>query len=44
MAGGRMVLTLSGRKTDDPCDEESYYLWRPFAMALEDMVSEVIDF
>ncbi|KVH88600.1 SAM dependent carboxyl methyltransferase [Cynara cardunculus var. scolymus] len=40
VVGGHMVLTLSGRKTDDPCDEESYYLWRPFSMALEDMVSE----
>ncbi|KAI7756430.1 hypothetical protein M8C21_002678 [Ambrosia artemisiifolia] len=40
MAGGRMVLTLAGRTTDDPRGEESYYLWRPFAMALQDMVDE----
>lgn len=42
MAGGRMVLTLAGRTTEDPWGEESYYLWRPLAMALQEMVSEVI--
>ncbi|KAJ0683489.1 putative methyltransferase [Helianthus annuus] len=44
MAGGRMVLTLAGRTTDDPRGEESYYLWRPFAMALKDMVLEVMSY
>lgn len=42
MAGGRMVITLAGRTTDDPRDEESNRLWRPFTMALQDMVFEVI--
>ncbi|KAL8200429.1 hypothetical protein R6Q57_011768 [Mikania cordata] len=40
MGGGRMVLTLAGRTTDDPRGEESYHLWRPLAMALQDMVFE----
>ncbi|KAD3640738.1 hypothetical protein E3N88_29961 [Mikania micrantha] len=40
MGGGRMVLTLAGRTTDDPRDEESYHLWRPLAMVLQDMVFE----
>ncbi|KAI3813562.1 hypothetical protein L1987_18288 [Smallanthus sonchifolius] len=40
MAGGRMVLTLAGRTTDDPRVEESNRLWGPFAMALQDMVFE----
>ncbi|KAK1439163.1 hypothetical protein QVD17_04978 [Tagetes erecta] len=40
MAGGRMVLTVAGRTTDDPRDEESNRLWRPFTMALQDMVYE----
>ena len=41
MGGGRMVLTLAGRTTDDARGEESYYLWRPLAMALQEMVFEV---
>nr|GEV07044.1 salicylate carboxymethyltransferase-like [Tanacetum cinerariifolium] len=40
MGGGRMVLTLAGRTTDDARGEESYYLWRPLAMALQEMVFE----
>lgn len=44
MAGGRMVLTLAGRTTDDPRDEESYYLWRPFTMALQEMVTKVFNY
>ncbi|KAD2805748.1 hypothetical protein E3N88_39125 [Mikania micrantha] len=40
MGGRRMVLTLSGRTTDDARDEERYQLWRPLAMALQDMVFE----
>ncbi|KAI3712868.1 hypothetical protein L1987_71436 [Smallanthus sonchifolius] len=40
MAGGRMVLTLAGRTTDDPRVEESNRLWGPFALALQDMVFE----
>ncbi|XP_076952960.1 salicylate carboxymethyltransferase-like [Bidens hawaiensis] len=40
MAGGRMVLTLADRTTDDPRDEESNYIWRPLAMAIQEMVNE----
>ncbi|KAK9073916.1 hypothetical protein SSX86_006510 [Deinandra increscens subsp. villosa] len=40
MAGGRMVLTLAGRTTEDPRGEESNQLWGPFAIALQDMVFE----
>ncbi|KAL8200427.1 hypothetical protein R6Q57_011766 [Mikania cordata] len=40
MGGGRMVLTLAGRTTDDAREDESYHLWRPLAMALQDMVFE----
>ncbi|XP_071704349.1 S-adenosyl-L-methionine:benzoic acid/salicylic acid carboxyl methyltransferase 3-like [Rutidosis leptorrhynchoides] len=40
MPRGRMVLTLAGRTTEDARGEESYYLWRPLAMALQEMVLE----
>ncbi|XP_071720946.1 S-adenosyl-L-methionine:benzoic acid/salicylic acid carboxyl methyltransferase 3-like [Rutidosis leptorrhynchoides] len=40
VGGGRMILTLLGRTNDDSRDEESYYVWRPLAMALQEMVSE----
>ena len=42
MAGGRMVLTLLGRKSDDPSSKEGCYIWELMAMALNRMVSEVI--
>ncbi|KAI3669572.1 hypothetical protein L6452_40812 [Arctium lappa] len=38
--GGRMVLTILGRRSDDPCSKECTYVWNLLAMALNDMVSE----
>ncbi|KAK1327066.1 Jasmonate O-methyltransferase [Acorus calamus] len=38
--GGRMVLTMMGRKADDPSDEDVCYGWIIMAKALKDMVSE----
>ena len=40
VAGGRMVLTVSGRRSDDPSSKECY-VWELLAMALNDMVFEV---
>ncbi|GJR91232.1 salicylate carboxymethyltransferase-like protein [Tanacetum coccineum] len=40
MDGGRMVLTIPGRTTDDACGGENYQLWRPLGMALQEMVFE----
>ncbi|XP_071720608.1 S-adenosyl-L-methionine:benzoic acid/salicylic acid carboxyl methyltransferase 3-like [Rutidosis leptorrhynchoides] len=39
VAGGRMILTMFGRTTDEPHDE-TYYSWKPLAMALQEMVIE----
>ncbi|CAI9108646.1 OLC1v1008304C2 [Oldenlandia corymbosa var. corymbosa] len=41
VTGGRMVLTLLGRKNENPCSKEGYYHWELLAMALREMVSEV---
>ena len=41
VAGGRMVLTVSGRRSDDPSSKECCYVWELLAMALNDMVFEV---
>ncbi|XP_021273860.1 LOW QUALITY PROTEIN: salicylate carboxymethyltransferase-like [Herrania umbratica] len=38
--GGRMVLTLLGRRSDDPSSKECCYIWELLAMALNDMVFE----
>nr|UMB49594.1 salicylic acid methyltransferase [Gerbera hybrid cultivar] len=38
--GGRMVLTILGRRSDDPCSKECCYIWELLAMALNDMVFE----
>ncbi|CAI9108645.1 OLC1v1008304C1 [Oldenlandia corymbosa var. corymbosa] len=40
VTGGRMVLTLLGRKNENPCSKEGYYHWELLAMALREMVSE----
>lgn len=40
--GGCMVLTLQGRKSDDPLTKDCFYIWRLLARALNDMVSEGI--
>ncbi|MBA0703094.1 hypothetical protein Goari_022857 [Gossypium aridum] len=39
--GGRMVLTLIGRRSDDPSSKECCYFWELLAMALSDMLVEV---
>ncbi|KAJ8764396.1 hypothetical protein K2173_006136 [Erythroxylum novogranatense] len=40
IAGGSMVLTIEGRKNEDPCSKECCYIWELLAMALKEMVSE----
>lgn len=42
VAGGRMVLTFLGRRSEDPSSKECCYIYELMAMALNDMVSEVI--
>uniref|UniRef100_A0A5B7B8V2 Putative Salicylate O-methyltransferase n=1 Tax=Davidia involucrata TaxID=16924 RepID=A0A5B7B8V2_DAVIN len=42
VAGGRMVLTILGRKSEDPSSKECCYIWELLAMALNEMVSEGI--
>ena len=41
VGGGRMVLTILGRRNEDPCSKECCYIWELLAMALNDMVIEV---
>ncbi|XP_042506694.1 S-adenosyl-L-methionine:benzoic acid/salicylic acid carboxyl methyltransferase 3-like [Macadamia integrifolia] len=38
--GGRMVLTILGRRSADPSSRECCYIWELLALALGDMVSE----
>ncbi|CAA3022306.1 salicylate carboxymethyltransferase-like [Olea europaea subsp. europaea] len=40
VSGGRMVLTILGRKSDDPTSKECCYIWDLLAMALKQMVYE----
>ncbi|XP_031253898.1 salicylate carboxymethyltransferase-like [Pistacia vera] len=42
VAGGRMVLTFLGRRSDDPSSKECCYIWELLAMALNEMASEGI--
>lgn len=42
VTGGRMVLTILGRRSDDPTSKECCYIWELLATALNDMVSEVL--
>lgn len=44
VAGGRMVLTFLGRKSDDPSSKECCYIWELLAKALNEMISEVPNF
>ncbi|KAJ0534845.1 putative methyltransferase [Helianthus annuus] len=37
---GRMVLTILGRQSDDPCSKECCYIWDLLASSLKDMVAE----
>lgn len=41
IAGGKMVLTILGRKSDDASSKDGCYIWELMAMALRQMVSEV---
>ncbi|KAL3728467.1 hypothetical protein ACJRO7_033107 [Eucalyptus globulus] len=41
VVGGRMVLTLLGRRSDDLSSEECCYIWELLAIALYEMVSKV---
>ncbi|KAL6993532.1 nicotinamide N-methyltransferase [Sarracenia purpurea var. burkii] len=43
VAGGRMVLTILGRESDDPSSRECCYIWKLLALALNEMVSQVND-
>ena len=36
-----MVLTILGRRSDDPSSKECCYIWELLAVALNDMVAEV---
>ncbi|KAK1316210.1 Jasmonate O-methyltransferase [Acorus calamus] len=40
VTGGRMVLTIIGRKVDDPTEEDNCFQWDCMANALMDLVSE----
>ncbi|XP_048129057.1 salicylate carboxymethyltransferase-like [Rhodamnia argentea] len=40
VVGGRMVLTLLGRRSDDPSSKECCSIWELLAIALNQMVSE----
>ncbi|KAJ6907216.1 SAMT [Populus alba x Populus x berolinensis] len=42
VAGGRMVLTILGRRSEDPSSKECCYIWELLAVALNDMVLEGI--
>ncbi|KAI7737301.1 hypothetical protein M8C21_031399, partial [Ambrosia artemisiifolia] len=40
VSGGRMVLTILGRQSDDPCSKECCYVWDLLAKSLNEMVVE----
>nr|A4ZDG8.1 RecName: Full=S-adenosyl-L-methionine:benzoic acid/salicylic acid carboxyl methyltransferase 3; Short=PhBSMT3 [Petunia x hybrida]ABF50941.1 S-adenosyl-L-methionine:benzoic acid/salicylic acid carboxyl methyltransferase [Petunia x hybrida] len=40
MKGGKMVLTLLGRESEDPTSKECCYIWELLAMALNELVKE----
>lgn len=44
VSGGRMVLTILGRRSEDPSSSECCCIWELLAMALNDMVSEVREY
>lgn len=41
VSGGRMVLTILGRRSNDPCSKECCFVWDLLATALNEMVMEV---
>ncbi|CAH9137225.1 unnamed protein product [Cuscuta epithymum] len=40
IVGGRMVLTILGRNSENPCDKESCHIWELLAIAPSDLVDE----
>ncbi|KAJ6367134.1 hypothetical protein OIU77_003499 [Salix suchowensis] len=42
VAGGRMALTILGRKSEDPASKECCYIWELLSVALNEMVVEGI--
>ncbi|XP_073127531.1 salicylate carboxymethyltransferase-like [Henckelia pumila] len=40
VSGGRMVLTILGRRSEDACSKECCYIWELLALALKQMVAE----
>ncbi|PIN15766.1 Salicylate carboxymethyltransferase [Handroanthus impetiginosus] len=40
VSGGKMVLTLLGRKSDNPSSKEGCFIWELLSLALQEMVSE----
>ncbi|RZB60921.1 Salicylate carboxymethyltransferase isoform B [Glycine soja] len=40
--GGRMILTIMGRRSDDPSSKDGCYIWEIMATALNDMVLQGI--
>lgn len=40
--GGCMILTLLGRRSQNPASKECCYIWELLALALNDMVSQVL--
>ncbi|KAK7360052.1 hypothetical protein VNO77_02024 [Canavalia gladiata] len=42
MEGGRMVLTILGRRSDDPTSKDGCYIWELMATVLNDMVQQGI--
>lgn len=40
LSGGRMVITMLGRKSSNPCSEECCYFWDLLAQSLSDLVSQ----
>ncbi|CAI9108657.1 OLC1v1008318C1 [Oldenlandia corymbosa var. corymbosa] len=40
VAGGRMVLTMCGRNSEEPCRRDGTYRWEVLSMVLRDMVAE----
>ena len=41
VAGGRMVLNILSRKSEDPSSKECCYIWDLLSVALNEMVVEV---
>ncbi|CAN1308469.1 S-adenosyl-L-methionine:benzoic acid/salicylic acid carboxyl methyltransferase 1 [Linum perenne] len=41
VTGGRMVLTLLGRRNEDGCGNDCYYIWELMSTALNQMAHEV---